>query len=69
MIGSHRTLGERLARKDAEADIVVGAPDDKLCCHLLGGLDAVRAQVLGEHTRRDVHRQHDIDTLNSLALP
>ena len=36
---------------------------------LLGSLDAVGLEVHRQHTRRDVHGEHDVDTLDTILTP
>ena len=55
MVGGHGTLGESFTGKERESDVIVRATVDKLDGHLLGGLDAVGLQVLGQHAGADVH--------------
>ena len=69
MVGGHWALSERFAGKDHQSDVIIWSADDKLAGHLLGSLDTVRTKVFGQHTSRYVHRQHDVDTLNGLAVP
>ena len=69
VVGSHGTLREGFTTEEGEADVVVLTTGDELVGHLLGGLNAVRFEVLREHTHRDVHRNHDVDAFHlTLAL-
>ena len=69
MICRHRTLGESLASKYRQSDVIIRTTDDEVGSHLLGSLHAVGFQVFCQHRRRHVHSQHDIDTLHRLVLP
>ena len=69
VVGGHRALGERLARKDGQSDVVGRTARDKLVGHILRRLHAVRLQILGKHGGRNVHGKHDIDALHRLVVP
>ena len=69
VVGGHRALGERLARKDGQSDVVGRTARDKLVGHILRRLHAVRLQILGKHGCRNVHGKHDIDALHRLVVP
>ena len=69
MISGHRTLRESLSSKDGKTYIIIRTANDEFSGYLFGGFDAVRAQILCQHTRGDIHRQHDIDTFYRLTCP
>ena len=69
MVGGHRALGERLARKNGQSDVVGRTARNKLVGHILRRLHAVRLQILGKHGGRNVHGKHDIDALHRLVVP
>ena len=69
MIGCQRALRKALGRKDHETDVIVRTAVDERRGHILRRLQAVRFQVLRQHTTRDIHRQHDIDTFRGRIGP
>ena len=60
-IGRQRALGEGFAREGHQSDAVAGAVGDEVAGDLLGCLDAVGLEVLGQHRGRNIDRQHDVD--------
>ena len=67
-------LGQRTSRKalpceDDEPNIVVGAAGDEAHRYLLGCLYSVGLEVHRQHTRGDVHREHDVDPLDTIFGP
>ena len=69
MVLCQRTSCEALTSEDDEADIVIRAIGDEAHSDLLGSLDTVGLEVHRQHTRRDVHRQHNIDPLDTIFTP
>ena len=69
MVLRQRTSREALTSEDDETDIVIRAIGYEAHSHLLGSLDAVGLEVHRQHTRRDVHSEHDIDPLDTILAP
>ena len=69
MVHGHGALRVGLARKERQADVIVGAAADELQGHILRRLDAVGTKVLGQHTGADVHAKHDVDAFGMLRAP
>ena len=69
MVLRQRTSREALTSEDDEADIIIRAIGDEAHSHLLGSLDAVGLEVHRQHTRRDVHGEHDINPLDTILAP
>ena len=69
MVLRQRTSREALSSEDDQADIVIRPIGDEAHSHLLGSLDAVGLEVHREHTRRDVHSEHDVDPLDTILAP
>ena len=64
VIHGHGHLGKALASEQHQTDVIVVTPAHKLGRHFLGTLEAVRIEILGEHTRGHVHGDDDICTLD-----
>ena len=68
VVHRQRHLGECLAGEHHQPHAVVLTAVDEFGGHFLGGLEAVGFEVLGQHTARDIHGQHDVDALHSHLL-
>ncbi len=66
MVCRQGALRESFAAEECQADIVIGTILNELVCYRLGSLNAVGLQVVGEHTRGNIERKHDVDALNLL---
>ena len=69
MVLCQRTSREALTSEDDEADIIIRAIGDEAHSDLLSSLDTVGLEVHREHTRRDIHGEHDIDPLDTILAP
>ena len=69
MVNSQRTLRKSLPRKYRKTDIVIRSSVDKFGSHLFCGLKSVRFQILSQHTCRNIHSQHNVNTFNFSVLP
>ena len=62
-VGGQGALGEAFAREHHYPDPVGYSLGDELHGYILCGGDTVGLEVPGQHTGRDVHRQHYVDSL------
>ena len=69
MVLRQRTSRKALSSEDDQADIVIRPIGDEAHSHLLCCLDTVGLEVHREHTRRDVHGEHDVDPLDTILTP
>ena len=69
MVYCQRTLRKAFSSKQSYTYIVIRTSVNKLCRHILRRFQPVRFQVFGQHTGRNVHSKHDINTLNLTVLP
>ena len=69
MVLRQRTSREALTCKDDQANVIIRTISDEAHSDFLSGLDAVRLEIHRQHTRRDVHRQHNIDPLDTIFTP
>ena len=63
LVGGKRTLSKAFARKHNDTYAVACAVNDKLRGHLTCRTNAVGLKVARQHTARNIHRQHNVDTL------
>ena len=69
MVLRQRTSREALTSEDDEADIIIRAIGDEAHSDLLGSLDAIGLEVHRQHTRRDIHSEHNVDPLDTILAP
>ncbi len=71
LVGRERAVCKCFASKNHQSDTVIGAFFGETGGHGLRHGEAIGLEVSAEHTERDVHRQHDVDTIgiDALLLP
>ena len=69
MILCQGTSCEAFASEDYETNVVIRAISDETHRYFLRRFDTIGLEVHSEHTRGDIHREHDVNPFDPVFRP